>query len=202
VKPRCGREEANGPTVETPPRRNDSKERDAPFFTAKPEGQGTGLGLATVYGIVKQWSGTITVYSEPGRGTTFRILVPHGAAQGERRATAASEMAHGWEAILLVEDDAALRGLASKTLHDRGYSVLEAGSADEALQLAAEYDGPPAGEASDAPSPGARAAGRARVAGHASWLNLVELLFNELDRRQLKGLAVDSVTQLISAITG
>jgi two-component system, cell cycle sensor histidine kinase and response regulator CckA len=113
-----------------------------PFFTTKPEGQGTGLGLATVYGIVKQWNGTISVYSEPGRGTTFRILAPRGSAAGERRAPAASEMAHGWEAVLLVEDDTALRGLASKTLQDRGYSVLESGSAEEALRLAAEYDGP------------------------------------------------------------
>ena len=113
-----------------------------PFFTTKPEGQGTGLGLATVYGIVKQCGGTISLYSEPGRGTTFKILIPRASEQASAAKPAAGEMARGWEAVLIVEDDDAVRGLASKTLQDRGYSVLEAEGADEALRLAAEYDGP------------------------------------------------------------
>ncbi|MGH7505676.1 MAG: PAS domain S-box protein, partial [Longimicrobiales bacterium] len=114
-----------------------------PFFTTKPEGQGTGLGLATVYGIVKQSGGSISVYSEPGRGTSFKVLVPRAQDDGnEVGASEPAEMARGREAILIVEDDYALRTLASKTLQNRGYSVLEAGSGEEALGLAAEYDGP------------------------------------------------------------
>jgi CheY-like chemotaxis protein len=115
-----------------------------PFFTTKPEGQGTGLGLATVYGIVQQSGGHISVYSEPGRGTTFRILLPRHSefapVSGERAVVAVR--AHGWEAVLVVEDDPAVRGLTRRVLQERGYSVLEAGDGTEALRLAEEYDGP------------------------------------------------------------
>jgi two-component system, cell cycle sensor histidine kinase and response regulator CckA len=114
-----------------------------PFFTTKPEGQGTGLGLATVYGIVQQSGGHISVYSEPGRGTTFRILLRRHIESGEHeRAPIVREPARGWESVLVVEDDPAVRSLTRRVLQDRGYSVLEAGDGAEALRLAREYDGP------------------------------------------------------------
>jgi CheY-like chemotaxis protein len=114
-----------------------------PFFTTKPEGQGTGLGLATVYGIIRQSGGNISVYSEPGRGTTFKSLLPRADedAAPEPKPTP-TEMAHGWESVLVVEDDPVVRSMTSKVLTDRGYSVLEAESGDEAIRLAREYDGP------------------------------------------------------------
>jgi PAS domain S-box-containing protein len=115
-----------------------------PFFTTKPEGEGTGLGLATVYGIVRHSGGHVSVYSEPGRGTTFRVLLPEAGTDthAEPSHPAPSEMARGWESILVVEDDPAIRSLTSKVLQDRGYSVLEAESGTEAVRLAQEYDGP------------------------------------------------------------
>ncbi len=115
-----------------------------PFFTTKPEGQGTGLGLATVYGIVQQNGGHISVYSEPGRGTTFRILLPrYQALPGDEvERPAAPPPSAGWESVLVVEDDPAVRALTRRVLQDRGYSVLEAGDGDEALRLAQKYDGP------------------------------------------------------------
>ena len=114
-----------------------------PFFTTKPEGQGTGLGLATVYGIVQQSGGHISVYSEPGRGTTFRILLRRNAEDsGTDERPIVREPARGSESVLVVEDDPAVRSLTRRVLEDRGYSVLEAGDGAEALRLAEEYDGP------------------------------------------------------------
>jgi len=109
-----------------------------PFFTTKPVGQGTGLGLATVYGIIKQSGGFITVDSEIGRGTTFRIYLPRHhvdqnvAAQEQERATPRDVT--GQDTILLVEDEEAVRSFAARALRMRGYNVIEASGGEEALE--------------------------------------------------------------------
>jgi PAS domain S-box-containing protein len=116
-----------------------------PFFTTKGAGKGTGLGLATVYGIVKQSEGYIWVYSEPGRGTTFRIYFPRvrqGVATGKAPMNENVDLARGWETIFVVEDDAGLRGLACCALERSGYRLLEAGNPREAVQTASEFAGP------------------------------------------------------------
>jgi len=104
-----------------------------PFFTTKEIGKGTGLGLSTVYGIVKQSGGYIEVYSEPGRGTSFKIHFPQvdraGDGAGRKAPTAADN--RGSETILLAEDDDQLRELAALILTARGYRVLSAGNIEE-----------------------------------------------------------------------
>jgi two-component system cell cycle sensor histidine kinase/response regulator CckA len=114
-----------------------------PFFTTKGPGQGTGLGLATVYGIVKQSNGQVDVASEPGQGTTFKIHLPvveeviaPGKSQPARNAPL-----RGNETILLAEDEPALRALTRHILQLRGYTVLEANPSDRALRIAEEYTG-------------------------------------------------------------
>jgi CheY-like chemotaxis protein len=108
-----------------------------PFFTTKEPGKGTGLGLATVYGVLQQSGGHIWVYSEPGQGATFKIYLPRvddaAEPEGPVRATAP---ARGSEAILLVEDDEEVRAIARETLEGAGYEVLAASSAAEGLHLA------------------------------------------------------------------
>ncbi len=111
-----------------------------PFFTTKELGRGTGLGLATVYGIIKQNGGSIHVYSEPGRGACFKIYWPvsedaTSPAVGE---TASEASLRGNETILLVEDHDGVRGFASESLRDYGYSVIEAQDGLEALKLLQE----------------------------------------------------------------
>ncbi len=114
-----------------------------PFFTTKDVGEGAGLGLATVYGIVTQSGGSIEVASAPGQGTTFRILLPTagGAPAGEPELPAPDEPG-GDETILVVEDESAVRSLMGELLRHRGYRVLEAVGGEEALRLSREQEGP------------------------------------------------------------
>jgi PAS domain S-box-containing protein len=111
-----------------------------PFFTTKALGKGTGLGLATVYGIVKQNHGFINVYSEPGIGTTFRIYLPrHGVEAGHSRPARPAEPASGGhETILVVEDDPAVLKMTTRMLARLGYTVLAAHSPVEAIRVAGE----------------------------------------------------------------
>jgi two-component system, cell cycle sensor histidine kinase and response regulator CckA len=109
-----------------------------PFFTTKPTGKGTGLGLATVYGIVDQSGGAITIQTALGHGTSVRIYLPAVAAAVETRAPEpAPAVTYGTESILLVEDNDAVRELAQRTLRARGYAVIEARNGDEAIDLMA-----------------------------------------------------------------
>ncbi|MBK8478482.1 MAG: response regulator, partial [Opitutaceae bacterium] len=109
-----------------------------PFFTTKPKGRGTGLGLAVIFGVVKQAGGTIEVDSAPGRGTTFKIHLPRLGEPAEKlaRANASADLPRGHEAILLVEDDQSVRELAASILKRQGYKVLAAANGGEALLLA------------------------------------------------------------------
>jgi PAS domain S-box-containing protein len=114
-----------------------------PFFTTKEVGKGTGLGLAMVYGIVKQSGGTIWVFSEPNQGTTFKIYLPRA-----QRMEAATETptpravpAPGNETILVLEDESAIRALIRKVLVQHGYTVLDTGDSNMALRICARHEG-------------------------------------------------------------
>ena len=113
-----------------------------PFFTTKDQGRGTGLGLSTVYGIVKQSGGEIYVYSEVGQGSTFKVYFPRFVAKGEYRppAQTSREIPRGSEAVLLVEDDSNLRELVARVLRDLGYTVYAAGGGVEALTIARDCE--------------------------------------------------------------
>jgi PAS domain S-box-containing protein len=114
-----------------------------PFFTTKEKGKGTGLGLATVYGAVRQNRGLIEVESEVGRGTTFRIYLPRSEARGPQAQAAGVEpLRGGHETILLVEDEPAVRRLAARALEEAGYRVLACAGGEEALAAAREERGP------------------------------------------------------------
>ena len=115
-----------------------------PFFTTKELGRGTGLGLATVYGIVQQSGGSIEVESRPGRGTTFRIYLPavDKAVAQPSFGPGSSESMAGTETVMVAEDDAMVRTLVRVILEESGYTVIEAASGDEALRLSESYDGP------------------------------------------------------------
>jgi PAS domain S-box-containing protein len=114
-----------------------------PFFTTKPLGRGTGLGLATVHGIVRQFDGHLAVYTEVGVGTSFKVYLPR-AGEGVPAAPSGAPRAAplgGTETVLLVEDEGAVRQLAAHVLREAGYTVLEAGGADEALTAAGRHTG-------------------------------------------------------------
>lgn len=113
-----------------------------PFFTTKEVGKGTGLGLATVYGIVKQSGGNIMVYSEEGIGTTFKVYLPRVIQQSEAEDTrnTSDELPQGTETILLVEDEDVVRTLTRQILEMCGYTVLEAGNGVEAISLCEKHD--------------------------------------------------------------
>jgi len=115
-----------------------------PFFTTKEFGKGTGLGLATVYGIVKQSGGYIWVYSEPGQGATFKVYLPRVEPGGEPVAARPSpaRALGGTETILLAEDEAAVRNLARRVLEKHGYKLLLAATGRDGVQLATQHAGP------------------------------------------------------------
>ena len=114
-----------------------------PFFTTKAQGRGTGLGLATVYGVVKQSGGYIWVYSEIGHGTTFKVYLPRVASETENSAPekTISGATAGTETILFVEDEESVRELVSDYLRGKGYTILEAADGVQALDLAAKHGG-------------------------------------------------------------
>jgi CheY-like chemotaxis protein len=124
----------------------DSRTREnvfEPFYTTKGTGKGTGLGLATVYGIVKQNKGLINIYSEPGQGSIFRIYLPrnkeHEITDREKKQTVAVHP--GNETLLLVEDDPSLLRMTSMMLERQGYHLLKASTIEEALTFVRDYDG-------------------------------------------------------------
>jgi PAS domain S-box-containing protein len=114
-----------------------------PFFTTKEVGKGTGLGLATVFGVVKQSGGLIEVESQPGKGTTVLVYLPRAEEVGPPAAAEApAGSLRGTETILLVEDEAMVRTLVRTILQTHGYAVLEARNAEQALRVSGEYRGP------------------------------------------------------------
>jgi PAS domain S-box-containing protein len=115
-----------------------------PFFTTKETGKGTGLGLSTVYGIVKQSGGNVWVYSEVGRGTTFKIYLPCVDSHAEefKLITGEAQATPGTETVLLVEDEEMVRNMTREILQESGYQVLEAQHGHEALLVAERHNGP------------------------------------------------------------
>ncbi|HTZ27901.1 MAG TPA: PAS domain S-box protein [Streptosporangiaceae bacterium] len=126
-----------------------------PFFTTKPKGEGTGLGLATIYGIVVQAGGNVRIYSEPGLGTTITVMLPvtDHARPGDDRQSAEVQGGSD-EVLLLVEDEAALREVARRILSRNGYEVIVANNGQEAIEAASRYEGHIDGLVTDVVMPG------------------------------------------------
>ena len=115
-----------------------------PFFTTKEQGKGTGLGLATVYGVIKQSGGCISVNSELGQGTIFEIYLEqvHVAPEMEQQTLELDDLCEGTETVLLVEDEESLRTLTRDVLLESNYTILEASDGLEALEIARQHKGP------------------------------------------------------------
>ncbi len=115
-----------------------------PLFTTKEQGKGTGLGLATAYGVIKQSGGSMEVYSEQGKGAAFKIYLPQvtGEIVSKESQPAKIPVEKGYETILLVEDDPGIRKLSTKLLEHNGYKVMEASRASEALHICQTHQGP------------------------------------------------------------
>lgn len=115
-----------------------------PFFTTKEHGKGTGLGLSTVYGIVKQSGGYVWAYSEPGKGTTFKVYLPvaEGVTKGVGRVGEPLGPTAGSETVLVVEDNESVRKFVRSVLESKGYRLLEAAGSEEAVNLITEHSGP------------------------------------------------------------
>jgi two-component system cell cycle sensor histidine kinase/response regulator CckA len=115
-----------------------------PFFTSKEQGKGTGLGLATVYGVIKQSGGDIHIHSAPAAGTTFKICLPLATdnTTAETAEPAVGEHLGGTETVLILEDERPLRRLAAEVMSGAGYRILDAGDGGEALQVASNFAGP------------------------------------------------------------
>jgi signal transduction histidine kinase len=129
-----------------------------PFFTTKPQGQGTGLGLSTVYGFVRQCGGYIGVMTTPGRGTSIELLLPRTHVSSEARPPTPTSVSEGGvpgrETVLVVEDEDAVRQFAVESLRRHGYHVLQASSGEDALKVASSYDGTIDALVSDVVMPG------------------------------------------------
>lgn len=150
-----------------------------PFFTTKQHGEGTGLGLSTVYGIVRQSGGGISVDSRPGAGTSFRILFPRQDRLGEDREQEEPppESIQGQETVLVVEDSQPVRAMVVRTLQHHGYRVVEAGNARETMRLMAEWAEPPDVLLTDVVMPGIDGPELARRL-LASWPDLKVILIS------------------------
>ena len=126
-----------------------------PFFTTKPVGEGTGLGLATVYGIVKQSGGFVSLFSERGQGTAFRVYLPVAERVRKREGAGATGLSGGGhETLLVAEDEPAVRAILARTLREYGYTVLEARDGAQALEVAEQAPGPPDMVIADVVMPG------------------------------------------------
>ena len=114
-----------------------------PFYTTKGPDKGTGLGLATVYGIVRQHQGTVWVYSEVGKGSTFKVFLPRVGQTAERlpRRDEAGFLPTGTETVLVVEDEPLVRKVVARSLREQGYNVLQAADGLEALEVAQRHNG-------------------------------------------------------------